>query len=157
MTNAPNPEATPADPESELFYSRALVRILRVILVAGAILLLPMYWIYHWPGAIGFAAGAVVSYVNLRVLERGVEGLLDRVANRQSRERGGVIVWRFVARYGLVAAVAYAIFKGSALAFRGFLWGLCLPVAGMMVEACCEAYVAFFGQNPKRENDSAGS
>jgi hypothetical protein len=46
-------------------------------------------------------------------------------------------------RYALVAAAAYVIFKSSALAFRGFLWGLCVPVAAMMIEAAVEAFAAF--------------
>ena len=68
-----------------------------------------------------------------------------RAVNRASNEKGRVIVFRFLIRYGLVAVVAYAIFKGSALAFRGFLWGLCLPVVAMMVEAGVEGWVAFRG------------
>ncbi len=58
-------------------------------------------------------------------------------------EKGGRIVFRFLVRYALVGAVAYAIFNSSFLAFRGFLWGLCLPVAAMMIEAALEAVVAF--------------
>jgi hypothetical protein len=77
------------------------------------------------------------------VLARGVEGLADRIVNQQSREKGRRIVFRFLLRYGLVAIAAYAIFKGSLLAFHGFLWGLCLPVAAMMIEAAFEAYAAF--------------
>jgi hypothetical protein len=42
-----------------------------------------------------------------------------------------------------VAAVAYAIFKSSSQAFRGFLWGLCVPVAALMAEAVWEVYEAF--------------
>ena len=74
---------------------------------------------------------------------RGVESLADRIVNQQSQEKGRKIVLRFLVRYGLVALVAYAIFKSSALAFRGFLWGLCVPVAAMMIEAGFEAYAAF--------------
>ncbi len=72
-----------------------------------------------------------------------MEALADRIVNRQSAEKGGNIVFRFLVRYALVGAVAYAIFNSSALAFRGFLWGLCLPVAAMMIEAAVEAYAAF--------------
>ena len=72
-----------------------------------------------------------------------MEGLADRIVNQQSQEKGGRIVLRFLVRYALVGAAAYAIFKSSALAFRGFLWGLCLPVAAMMIEAAWEAYTAF--------------
>ena len=113
------------------------------MLVAGVLLLGPAFWFYRWAGAIGFAFGVAVSYVNFRSLARGVEGLADRIVNRNSREKGGRIVLRFVVRYGLVGAAAYAIFKSSSLAFRGFLWGLCVPVAALMAEAVWEGYTAF--------------
>jgi hypothetical protein len=127
----------------ESIYARAIPRMLRIMLVVSLLLLAPVFWFYGWTGAVGFVAGSAVSYVNFRALARGVEGLADRVVNRQSKEKGRVIVLRFLVRYGLVGAVAYVIFTGSALAFRGFLCGLCLPVAAMMVEAAFEAYVAF--------------
>ena len=140
MTNLPNPDQ---GPQSDLFYARAIPRMLRIMLVLGLLSLGPVFWFYGWAGAIGVAAGSAVSYINFRTLIRGVEALGDRIVNRQSKERGWAIVLRFLVRYGLVGIVAYAIFKSSALAFRGFLWGLCLPVAAMMAEAGVEAYVAF--------------
>jgi hypothetical protein len=146
MSDPENFEVSAADARLAALYARALPRMLRVMLVVSLPLLVPAWWFYSWPGAIGFAAGALVSYVNFRALARGVEGLADRIVNQQSREKGRKIVLRFLVRYGLVGVVAYAIFKGSTLAFRGFLWGLCLPVAAMMVEAAFEAYVAFRGE-----------
>ena len=155
MTDQANPEipaasvpattaSVPAEsPQESMFYARAVPRMLRLTLAGGIAMLLPVFWYCGRAGAIGAAAGVAVSYVNFRALARGVEALADRVVNRQSQERGGAIVLRFLVRYALVGVVAYAIFKGSALAFRGFLWGLCLPVAAMMVEAGFEAYVAF--------------
>jgi hypothetical protein len=140
MTNPPNPDESP---QLDSFYARAIPRMLRIMLVLGVLLLGPVFWLYGWAGAIGVAAGSVVSYINFRTLIRGVEALGDRIVNQQSKERGWAIVLRFLVRYGLVGIVAYAIFKSSALAFRGFLWGLCLPVAAMMAEAGVEAYVAF--------------
>jgi hypothetical protein len=50
---------------------------------------------------------------------------------------------RFIVRYLLVAVVAYAIFKGSSRAFGGFLWGLCVPVGALMIEAVWQGYTAF--------------
>ncbi len=140
MTNLPNPDE---GAQSDLFYARTIPRMLRIMLVLGVLSLGPVFWFYGWVGAIGVAAGSAVSYINFRTLIRGVEALGDRIVNRQSKERGWAIVLRFLVRYGLVGIVAYAIFKSSALAFRGFLWGLCLPVAAMMAEAGVEAYVAF--------------
>ena len=132
------------DPRDAEFYARAVPRMLRTMVVSSIALLLPVYLHYGWLGTIGVAAGAAVSYLNFRALAQGVEALTDRIVNRQSQERGRKIVLRFLLRYGLVAGIAYAIFRGSVLAFRGFLWGLCLPVAALMIEAGLEAYVAFW-------------
>jgi hypothetical protein len=136
-------ELSPADRRLQAFNDRALARMFKTMLVVSVLLLVPAFWKYKSAGAIGFAAGAAVSCINFRALQRSVEALADRIVNRQSREKGGRIVWRFLLRYALVGAVAYAIFRSSASAFRGFLWGLCLPVAAMMIEAAFEAYAAF--------------
>jgi hypothetical protein len=129
--------------EEFTIYERIIPRVLRNMLVVSVVLVGPVFWFYRWAGSIGFAFGAAVSYVNLSSLTRGVEGLADRIVNRNSREKGGLIILRFVVRYGLVGAAAYAIFKSSHAAFRGFLWGLCVPVAALMAEAAWEGYTAF--------------
>jgi hypothetical protein len=134
----------PAETLADLsIYDRIIPRLLRNMLVVSVLLLGPAFWFYRWVGSIGFAFGAAVSYVNFRSLTRGVEGLTDRIVNRNSGEKGGWIILRFVVRYGLVGAAAYAIFVSSSQAFRGFLWGLCVPVAALMVEAVWEGYAAF--------------
>jgi ATP synthase I subunit len=139
----------PADPQSaeslgeSMASQRIMARVLRNILVASVLLLGLAFWFYRGAGSIGFAFGAALSYLNFLTLRRGVEGLADRVVNRSSREKGGRIILQFLVRYALVAVVAYAIFKGSSVAFRGFLWGLCVPVPALMAEAFWEGYVAF--------------
>jgi hypothetical protein len=143
MNEPVNSELSPGDLRLESFNGRALPRMFRTMLAVSILLLAPAFWWYGWAGAIGFAAGAAVSCINFRALERSVEALAERIVNRHSREKCGRIVLRFLVRYALVGAVAYAIFKSSALAFRGFLWGLCLPVAAMMIEAGFEVYAAF--------------
>ncbi len=124
-------------------FERVIPRLLRNMALSSVLLLPPAFWFYRWVGAIGFAFGAAVSYINFWSLTRGVEGLADRIVNRNSREKGGLIVFRFVVRYLLVGAVAYAIFEGSTHAFHGFLWGLCMPVAALMMEAVWQGFSAF--------------
>jgi hypothetical protein len=123
--------------------ARIIPRLLRDMLVMSVLLLGPVFWFYRWAGSIGFVLGAAVSWVNFRSLTRGVEGLADRIVNRHSQEKGGRIIFRFAVRYLLVAAVAYAIFRGSSVGFHGFLWGLCVPAAALMVEAVWQGYSAF--------------
>jgi hypothetical protein len=142
----PGPPAEPSPAETldeRTKFERIIPRVLRNILMTGVLLLWPAFWFYRWAGAIGFAFGAAVSYVNFHSLKRGVEGLADRIVNQNSREKGGWVIFRFVVRYGLVGAAAYAIFRSSVVAFRGFLWGLCVPVAALMAEAVWQGYTAF--------------
>ena len=139
----PNQAPIQVSSEDVLKLERIIPRLLRNLVVLSILLLGPAFWLYRVPGAIGFAFGAAVSYVNFWSLSRGVEGLTARIVDQHSREKGGRIIMRFVVRYLLVGGVAYAIFKSSSLAFSGFLWGLCVPVAAFMTEAVWQAYMAF--------------
>ena len=141
MDPAPPPLPTAAT-DAEQFYSGAIRRILRILSVLAVALIAPVWMAYGMAPALGFAAGAAASWLNFHSLARGVEGLADRIVNAQSHERGAVVVARFLLRYLLVGIAAYAIFKGSYNAFRGFLVGLCLPVAAILTEAAYEAYAA---------------
>lgn len=144
MTEPEHLDALPSETTHDgAVYERIIPRLGRSMLVASVLLIGPAFWFYHLPGSLGFAFGAAISYINFRALARGVEGLTDRIVNQNSREKGASIVFRFMVRYGLVGAAAYAIFKSSSLAFRGFLWGLCVPVAALMAEAAWEGYKAF--------------
>lgn len=143
MTARATLEGPPERAQQEHFFAGAISRILRFTLVIAALFLLPVCWRFGIPATLGFALGAAVSWVNFLSLRRGVEGLAERVAGHQSAQRGGIVVFRFVLRYLLVAACAYAIFKGSRQAFEGFLFGVCLPVAAMLVEAAYETYMVF--------------
>ncbi|MBV9573260.1 MAG: hypothetical protein JOY93_04340 [Acidobacteriales bacterium] len=139
--------------DAERFYGGALARILRVILVAG-IVLSPLVWrAYGAAPAAGFLLGASISYLNLQWLARGVEGLGSRIVSAveegdpttrtsSTREKGTVILLRFLLRYFLIGLAGYVTFVGWPTAFRGLLGGLCLAVAAMMCEAAVEAYGA---------------
>ena len=142
MRAEPVAENSTTPPDAERFFAEAVRRIPNFLAVISVVTLLPVAWFFGAAVACGFAAGALVSWVNFRALARSVEGLADRVVDQHSRERGHVIVMRFLLRYLLVAAIAYVIFKSSAGAFRGFLFGLCVPVAAMLVEAAYEGYMA---------------
>lgn len=131
------------DPKEEAFYSAALGRIVCTLLVITILLLPFAVWRFGVIAAAGFAAGGFVSWLNFRSLAAGVRGLADRIVNQRSTERGSVVISRFLLRYLLVGVIAYGIFKGSPVAFHGFLWGLTMPVAGMLAEAAYEAFVSF--------------
>jgi len=132
----PTPAAT-----AEEYLDRALPRIRRIMLVIACIGAVASFALFRWPVMAGFVAGAVVSYVNQRWLERAIEALGERIANQQSRERGGLIVFRALLRYVLIAAGAYVIFNVSHAGLYGFLGGVCLPIAAMACEVAAEVFV----------------
>jgi len=127
---------------SDLFYSGAIDRIKRTILISG-VLLSPIDWLlYGIKPAAGFLLGAALSYLNFHLLARAVHGLAGRIVDSGSGEKGGTIIARFLLRYLVIGMVVYVTFISSFGAFKGLLVGLCLPVAGMMAEAAYEFYVA---------------
>jgi hypothetical protein len=133
-----NESAEPAD-----FYSGAVRRILKFTLAIAAILVFPVLWRFGAAATAGFTVGVVISWFNFRSLRQGVDRLAGRIIDQHSTQGGGVIIFRFLLRYLLVAGCAYAIFISSRQAFEGFLFGVCLPVAGMLAEAAYETYMVF--------------
>jgi len=139
----PSSPGTEAQTAADIFFSKAIDRIRQSIIVLGAIVF-PLIWIrYGFLSAGGFLLGVVISYVNFHWLTRAVNALADRIAaDSNSNESGSGIVFRFLVRYLLIGLAAYVTFVSRPQAFRGLLIGLGLPVAGMMIEAAFETYVA---------------
>lgn len=135
--------ASPADESrSHAFYAGALTRIPRLILAAGVVAIAVCWTWLGWQAAAGCAVGVLAGYESFTGLVRAVNGLAGRITEQGSRESGGRIVARFLLRYLWAALAAYVIFSVSRTALLGFLAGLCLPVAAMMLEAGYEAWAA---------------
>ena len=131
------PEPTSA---AEAFLERALPRIRRIMLALTGIGTLVCLALFRWQVTAGFVVGALISYLNQRWLERGIEALGERITTQQSRERGGGIVLRAVLRYVLIAGGAYVIFNVSLAGLYGFLGGVCLPIAAIACEVAVEVF-----------------
>ncbi len=65
-------------PNSEAFYSGALDRISRLMIVLAVVLSVAAWWRYGWRVALGFACGCAVAYLNFHWLKRVVTALADR-------------------------------------------------------------------------------
>jgi hypothetical protein len=138
MATTPSP---PSEDAAEKFYSAALRRIRRFILVLGGVGLIVCLTRFGRVVAAGFLVGAIISYTNHVWLERMIEALGERIVSGQSRERGGIIVVRAVLRYAFIAMGAYVIFRVSLTGLYGFLAGVCLTIAAIACEAAVEVYV----------------
>jgi len=114
----------------------------RFLLALGLAALPLLWWKAGARFALGYVAGGLVAFVNFHWLKRGVEALADRITRSGRPQPATGIVLRFLLRYFLVAAAAYAIFTISAASVYGLLAGLCLPVAGILCEAGYEVVIS---------------
>jgi hypothetical protein len=136
---------TSSDPmlaASERFYDGALERIRKFLIACAAIGLLLCLIRFRWAITCGFLLGAAISYVNHRWLAGMVNALGERITTGKSHERGGVLVFRAMLRYGFIAVGAYVIFKGYPAALYGFLGGICLPILAVGCEVALELFTA---------------
>jgi hypothetical protein len=127
---------------ADRFFSAAVPRMMRLVLVLGAICAVFVAWRFGWRIAAGFAAGVIIAYLSFRSLNSAVQALAGRIVDAHQPEHGFSLVSGFFLRYLFAGAVAYVIFSSSSQAFRGFLFGLCTPVGAMLLEAVFEAYMA---------------
>jgi ATP synthase I chain len=140
--NPPPPEPLPSSPAADNFFSAAIPRMLRFLLILGAAFSAVVAWRFGRVSGIGFAAGALIAYLSFRSLSKAVQTLAARIVETHQPQHGFSLVHGFFLRYLLAGIVAYVIFTSSSQAFRGFLFGLCTPVAAMVMEAGLEAYAA---------------
>lgn len=133
----------PESPDrAEVFYSGALDRIRRFMLVLWVGFSLAASLRFGWRNALGFVCGCGVAYLNFHWLKRVVSAMADRITATGGRQSGKGIVFRFLLRYLLMALAAYAILSVSSASLYGFFAGLFLPVAAVACEAAYETYVA---------------
>ena len=130
------------DPSSQSFYSGALPRISRFMIVLAFVVSVAAWPLYGWRVMLGVAFGCTISYLNFQWLKRVLANLSDSVSPAEPRRSTKGIVLRFLVRYFLMGLAAYVIFSVSPASLYGLFAGLFLPVAAIACEAAYEAYVA---------------
>jgi ATP synthase I chain len=139
MTTA---EPFTTNPQSEAFYSGALDRISRFMIVLAFGLSAATWWRYGWRIALGFACGSAVAYLNFHWLKRVVIALADRATQSGATQSSQGVVLRFLLRYVLMGLGAYVIFTVSRASLYGLFAGFLLPVAAIACEAAYELWAA---------------
>lgn len=132
---------SPADTE-EIFFTSTYHRLVGTM-VALALLGGPAIWIwYGHTMSLVFLLGSAIAIVNFHWLRRSIEAMgarLDRTGRPPSR--AGVVL-RFLLRYFLIAAAAYAILKSTANSLNGLFFGLSLPVGAILIETMYQVFAA---------------
>src|SRR5947209_17298979 len=130
-----NPIENATAAASDAFYSGALTRIRNFTLALGPIAALAAAFRFGLHPALGFLLGGVISYLNFHWLKSGVSGLADKVTNTGKSQSGKGIIARFLLRYALLGAAAYAILTSFPASLAGLFAGLFLPVGAIVCEA----------------------
>lgn len=132
--------SSPADTEEIFFtgtYRRLVSTMAALALLGGAAI-----WIWYGQTmSLVFLLGSAIAIVNFHWLRRSVEAMgtrLDRTGRPPSR--AGVVL-RFLLRYVLIAAAAYAILKSTANSLNGLFFGLSLPVGAILIETVYQVVV----------------
>lgn len=124
------------------FYSRAIERIQKFMLVLGTAALITACIFFGWRIGMGFALGATIAYLNFHWLKKVVAGLADFTIGSGTPASSRGVVHRFILRYFLMAIVAFVILTVSRESLYGLFAGLFLPVAAILCETVYEAYAA---------------
>jgi len=125
---------------SESFYEGALGRINRFMVEIGTLGAVAVLIFLGWRISLGFVCGSLIAGLNFHWLKRVVSALADRATQSNRAQSGKGVVLRFLLRYFLMAAVAYAIFTVTPASLNGLFAGLFLPVAAIACEATYELY-----------------
>jgi hypothetical protein len=139
-------QMTASNPEEQAdeFYSGAQSRIVRMMIAIGCLFTVAIWMKAGYRLGLGFAVGCALAGLNFYWLTRAVNAFADRVTGSldtgQQKRSGSA--GRFVLRFGLMALVAYVIFKSSLVSLSGLMAGLFLPVAAIFLEAMYETFVA---------------
>jgi hypothetical protein len=141
MGSEPN-HAEAAIASADAFYSGAIERIRRFMIALGLASSIACWLRFGRSMALGFLVGCVIAYLNFHWLKAVVSTLADRVTETGKRLSGKGIVARFLLRYILLGAAAYAILTSFPASLRGLFAGLFLPVAAIACEAAYELYAA---------------
>jgi hypothetical protein len=135
-------EPLTTEANSEAFYSGALDRISRLMVVLAVGFSLGAWWHYGWRASLGLVCGSAVAYLNFHWLKRVVTALAERAMEPGRAQSSKGVVFRFLLRYVLMGLGAYVIFTVSSASLYGLFAGLFLPVAAIACEAAYEVYVA---------------
>jgi ATP synthase I chain len=128
--------------KAEAFYSGALDRIRRFMMGLALVLTVAAWWQFGIRPALGFACGCAIAYLNFYWLKRVISALADRATGTSTPQSSEGVVARFLLRYILMAAAAYAILTVLPKSLNGLLVGLFVPVAAIACEAAYEVYAA---------------
>ena len=140
-----------------MFGDASLVRVERLTLLLGLGGAVWAAWHWGWRGAIGLAAGALLSWINFRWLKGGVQalGMAATAAAQPESTPPRVPVGayaKFIGRFGLLLIAVYVILTRSPLLAVAVLTGLFASAAAVVLALLYELLVSGVRQTAGRSS-----
>ena len=144
QSDEPRDVVVEPDPRADRFYEGAYGRMAGTMVFLTVVFSVAALVRFDWRAAAGFFVGCCLAGINFLWMKRAIVAFAGRMAEPKSEDDKAVhgSATRFAARYGVIAASLYVIFKSSIVSLSGVLVGLFLPVAAILAEAVYETYVA---------------
>jgi hypothetical protein len=123
--------------QEEAFYAAAERRIEYFTIAIGASAAIAAAIIWGWRASAGVASGAALSWINYRWLKQGVATLARLSTAQAGSEKARVpasVYLKFLGRYVLLIAAAYAILRSFKLPVASLLAGFFAVIAAVIVE-----------------------
>ncbi len=133
-------ETTNADPAAPR-YAEAEKLIARLTLLIGGAAAILVAFLVSPKAGIGVFIGAALAWVNFRWLGHALDAMV-RVASASPGTRVKIPFWtyaKYVARYGLIALVLYAMVTRFGVPVVSMIGGLCALGAATIAEGLYEA------------------
>src|SRR6201987_325021 len=121
----------------DAFYAASERRIEYFTIAIGAVATIASAIIWGWRVSAGIASGAILSWVNYRWLKQGVATRARLSTAQAGTEKARVppsVYFKFLGRYALLIAAAYAILRGFKLPVASLLAGFFAVIAAVIVE-----------------------
>jgi hypothetical protein len=123
--------------QDDAFYAASERRIEYLTVAIGALATIAVTAMWNWRAGAAVASGAALSWINYRWLKQGVATLARLSAAQSGTENARVppsVYLKFLGRYALLIAAAYATLRGFKLPVASLLAGFFAVIAAVIVE-----------------------
>ncbi len=117
-------------------------RIFRAMIAIASVAVIASVMLAPWRVTAGLALGGVLSILNYHWLRSSIEAVLSNATEKRPR----VKLSRYILRYLVVGAVAFAAYALQIVSLPATIAGLCAFVPALFVEAFRQIYFAIIHQ-----------
>jgi small-conductance mechanosensitive channel len=115
----------PTPPADLARFQLSETRISQLTLLIGFLAAVPVAFLHSARFGVGIFIGSILAWLNFRWLKQGLDALTAAIAERKKGKVPIKTYFKAMFRYGLIALIAYVIFKYLKVPALSMILGLC--------------------------------